>query len=154
MLKDSLLVDSSCAEFDEMFGFAQTAIQDLMDSHDGESFKAPEQWNEDYLNDQMVAVVNNFSKERVDLLKKMVKKLYAEPVKVSAPKEKTTQNHTYSNTAKSSNNSSAVLVGGIVAGVGATVLIGSLVTDAPVAVPILGGMAIGVGAFIILKNKS
>lgn len=153
MLKDSLLVDSSCAEFDERFRFAQSSMPDLMDSHDGESFKAPEQWNEDYLNDQMVAGVNNFSKERVDLLKKMVKKLYAEPAKASTPKAIPIQNHSYSNTAKSSNNSSAVLVGGIVAGVGAAVLIGGLAADAPVVVPILGGAAIGVGAFMILKNK-
>ena len=148
MLKDSLLVDSSCAEFDERFRFAQSSMPDLMDSHDGESFKAPEQWNEDYLNDQMVAGVNNFSKERVDLLKKMVK-----PAKASTPKAIPIQNHSYSNTAKSSNNSSAVLVGGIVAGVGAAVLIGGLAADAPVVVPILGGAAIGVGAFMILKNK-
>ncbi len=152
MLKDSLLVDSSCTEFDEMFRFAQSSMPDIMDSHDGESFKTPEQWNEDYLNDQMVAVVNNFSKERVDLLKKMVKKLYDEPVKASIPKEKSVQHHTYSNTAKSNGGSSAVLVGGIVAGVGAVALIGGLATDAPVAVPIVGGVAIGVGAFIILKN--
>lgn len=153
MLKDSLLVDSSCAEFDEMFKFAQTAMPDLMDSHDGESFKALEQWNEDYLNDQMVAVVNNFSKERIDLLKKMVKKLYSEPAKASTPKEKPIQNIAYSNTSKNSSNSSDVLVGGIVSGVGAAVLIGGLAADAPVVVPILGGAAIGVGAFMILKNK-
>jgi len=153
MLKDSLLVDSSCAEFDEMYKFAQTGMPDLMDSHDGERFKAPEQWSEDYLNDQMVAVVNNFSKERVDLLKKMVKKLYEEPVKASTPKTIPVQNHTHSNTSQSTNIPSNVVVGGIVAGVGAAVLIGGLVADVPVVVPVLGGVAIGVGAFIISKNK-
>lgn len=77
MLKDIMLVDPTMRQFDEMLGFARNHINDLYDEHDGENLKYEcGEWNEDYLNNQMVVVVNNFSKERVDLLRNMVKYIY------------------------------------------------------------------------------
>ena len=54
MMKDSLLMDSTGATFDEMANYA--AKPGFMDEHDGEVFKPSAEWNEDYLNEQMVAV--------------------------------------------------------------------------------------------------
>lgn len=77
MLKDSMLVDVTMRQFDEMLDYALVNISDLYDEHDEEELKySSSEWNEAYLNSQMVSVVSNFSKERVDLLKNIVKFLY------------------------------------------------------------------------------
>ena len=151
MLKDSLLLDPSCKEFDEMMGYANSKMGSLIEQHDGESLKSSEDWDEDYLNDEMVAVVNNFSKERVDLLKGIVKKLYAD-------KEADNAAHQKSDTATTeyvtnTGTSGTKIAGGAVAVVGAGLLIGGLViADAPIAVPIIGGVAIGVGAYLFFRK--
>lgn len=77
MLKDSMLVDPTMRQFDEMLNYALDNIPDLYDEHDGEELKySSSEWDKTYLNNQMVAVVSNFSKERVDLLRNMVKFIY------------------------------------------------------------------------------
>lgn len=151
MLKDSLLLDPSCKEFDEMMDYANSKMGSLIEQHDGEQLKSSEGWDEDYLNDEMVAVVNNFSKERVDLLKRIVKKLYADKEADNAAHQKsdTVTTEYVTNTGTSGTK----IVGGAVAVVGAGLLIGGLViADAPIAVPIIGGVAIGVGAYLFLKK--
>lgn len=78
MMKDSLLVDPSFAEFTEM---EQTAgkMQGLYDGHDGTEFQLDKiKWNDDYMNDLMVQVVWNFSPERLAHLKDVVR--YLRPV--------------------------------------------------------------------------
>ena len=77
MLKDILLVDPTAAKFDEMEEYASSVLGNLYDEHDGESLNYDiTGWSEDYLNEQMVAIVNNFSKERIELLKDMVRHIY------------------------------------------------------------------------------
>lgn len=79
MLKDSLLVDPTGAQFDEMEHYATEKMGNIYAEHDGEVLNFDvSSWNEDYLNQQMVIVVNCFSKERIDLLKNMVRFLYKE----------------------------------------------------------------------------
>jgi len=81
MLKDILLVDPTAAKFDEMEAYANSALGNIYDEHDGETLNYDVTgWSEDYLNEQMVEVVNNFSKERVDLLKGMVRHIYRDKV--------------------------------------------------------------------------
>lgn len=81
MMKDSLLLDPTGAQFDEMEQYAMENMENIYTEHDGEklSFDVND-WNEKYLNQQMVAAVNCFSKERIDLLKGMVRYLYKEKV--------------------------------------------------------------------------
>ena len=75
MLKDSLLVDRSFKSFDEMDSFASQYIN-IYDKHDGRELIHEESlWDDNYMNKLMVQVVRNFSRERVDLLKKVVRKL-------------------------------------------------------------------------------
>ena len=77
MLKDSLLVDPTLDQFVEMEKYANSQLEDLYVPHDGAKLNYDvTAWNETYLNGQMVAVVGNFSKERVDLLKSMVLQMY------------------------------------------------------------------------------
>lgn len=77
MLKDIMLVDPTMRQFDEMLNFAQVNMNNLFDVHDEEVLKYDsDDWDEDYLNAQMVAAISNFSKERVELLRGMVRYLY------------------------------------------------------------------------------
>lgn len=79
MLKDSLLVDPTLDQFEEMERYATSVMDDLYVLHDGAPLNFDvTSWKENYLNEQMVAVVGNFSKERVDLLKSMVRQMYKE----------------------------------------------------------------------------
>lgn len=81
MLKDIMLVDPSMKQFDEMLNFAKSNISDLFDEHNEEILKYDcSEWTESYLNNQMVVVVSNFSKERVELLRNMVKYIYRDKV--------------------------------------------------------------------------
>ena len=59
MLKDGLLLDEE--NFKEMLEYAKEQIPALIDEHDGEIFKPETEWDEDYLNEQLVVLVNNFS---------------------------------------------------------------------------------------------
>lgn len=77
MLKDSLLVDPTATQFDEMERYANEKLGNIYTEHDGEKLNFDvDAWNEEYLNQQMVTVVNCFSKERIDLLKGIVRYLY------------------------------------------------------------------------------
>ena len=77
MLKDIILVDPSFATFNEMISFAEKSVDNLYDEHDGEVLNTDRStWNEDYMNRQLVSVITNFSKERIQLLEEIVKQLY------------------------------------------------------------------------------
>ena len=95
MLKDIMLVDPTMAKFDEMLKYAASKMSNLYDEHDDETLKYDRtEWNEAYLNNQMVVVVGNFSKERVELLRNMVRFLYrdkAEKIKTQADSEQSYQ---------------------------------------------------------------
>ena len=78
MMKDSLLVDPTFLQFKEMEK-AASGMGTLYDEHDGRDFKLTEDsWNDDYMNELMVQVVGNFSHERIEHLKDVVR--YLRPV--------------------------------------------------------------------------
>lgn len=82
MLKDIMLIDTSLSEFKNYINYAEANIEDLYDIHDGEELDYNQyNWNKDYMNEQMVIVINNFSKERIELLKSIVTYLYKDDVK-------------------------------------------------------------------------
>lgn len=74
MLKDSLLVDTSFEQFNEMIRFAELRLNNLWinDEDDNEEFSQ----SADELNIILAGLVNNFSKKRVAYLKKLIKKMY------------------------------------------------------------------------------
>lgn len=146
LLKDSLVRDPSGRDFDEMFEYAQNNMGLNFDQHDGEAFKTVENWDEDYLNDELVAVVSNFSKERIDLLKKIVKYLYSDPDKG----EDTPDN---GKVIESSTNSNTKIIGGCLVVVGVGLLIsGIAIKSIPIAVSIIGVGAIGAGVYMFVKK--
>lgn len=73
MLKDSLLVDTTFAQFNEMMNYAETRLSVWVnDSEDDEAFsQSPEE-----LDVILAGLVNNFSKRRVTHLKGMISKMY------------------------------------------------------------------------------
>ena len=154
MMKDSLLLDNSGKGFDEMLNFAQDHIPDIICEHDGEQFRTSEEWSEDYLNEQMVAVVNNFSEERIRLLKDMVRQLYGKKNdnQEEIQRAQSTEKEFIPSSGPEQNGIPVVkVVGGGLVAVGAVTLVGGLAFHAPIWVPITGGVAIGVGAYLLLK---
>lgn len=87
ILKDNMVIDPTLKGFDEMVRYAENNIPNLYDEHDGEKLDYDmAAWTKNYMDEQMVIAVNNFSKERIELLKKIVKKVYG--VRVKNIKEK------------------------------------------------------------------
>ena len=81
ILQGNLLVDKTFKYFDEMCKYAENEVKDLYDNHNGEIFLEESDWNKSYMDRQMTILIRNFSKERIEFLKKMITKLYP-------PKEK------------------------------------------------------------------
>jgi len=75
MMKNSLLADPSFAEFNEMTRIAGN-LSGLYDAHDGRTLNSDKSaWNDDYMNNLMVQVVDNFSHERLNHLMEVVRYL-------------------------------------------------------------------------------
>ena len=145
MLKDSLLIDPSGDDFQQMLDYAKVQMPSLMDEHNGEVFKTAEQWDETYLNEQMVAVVNNFSEDRIELLQNMVFKLY-EPQQSTSHTEHTKED-------REDGLSSMQKTGVAVAGVGAVAIVAGVALKTSMAVPIVGGVAIVAGGALYFAGK-
>ena len=86
MMKDSLLVDLTFAEFEEMNKLA-AQVPGLFSPHDGRQFENNKSlWNDDYMDKVMVQVVGNFSHERITHLKEVVRYLRPVPNRPQPPK--------------------------------------------------------------------
>lgn len=73
MLKDSLVVDPTFAQFNEMYGYAEKNFTDLLDIYDdGFLEKDESKWNKDVMNEELSQLVANFSRQRIEHLKKVV----------------------------------------------------------------------------------
>lgn len=74
MLKDSLLIDTSFKQFDEMVEFAESKLDEVWVDNvdDKESFSQ----SADNLDNILVGLVNNFSKKRVRYLKTIIRDKY------------------------------------------------------------------------------
>ena len=57
MLKNEILLSAENGSFEEMFTYARTHMNGLIDVHDGEVFEEDDAWNKDYMNKQMVRVM-------------------------------------------------------------------------------------------------
>lgn len=89
MMKNSLLSDPSFAEFAEMER-AAASMAGLYDQYDGgELISDKSQWTNSYMDKLMVKLISNFSPERINHLKEVVRYLVPVP-------ERTAQSHDYS----------------------------------------------------------
>lgn len=100
MMQDSLLIDPTFVEFNAMEKAAKSMVG-LYDVHDGKEFINDRSfWTDEYMDKVMVKVVSNFSHERLDHLKEVVR--YLRPVtKTIAPPKEQTGRPNYSSTQQS-----------------------------------------------------
>lgn len=143
MLKDIMLVDPTMKQFDEMLSYANSAIEDLYDNHDDEPLKYDKsEWDESYLNTQMVSVVNNFSKERIELLRNMVKYIYRDKIE----RIRSSEEH------RSKKTITRKQIGVGVTGVGTVAAVAGICTQQGLL--IVGGVVVAaVGVGLILTDK-
>lgn len=110
MLKNSMQSDLTLRDFEEKVKYAESNLPDLYDVHDGEMLNDDiTTWSFDALDTQTARVVNNFSRERVDYIKKLVRHLYAKQVQV-AEREAFVRDKRNTSTAKAVG--AALVVGG------------------------------------------
>ena len=82
MLKDSLLLDPTFDQFDEMLSYAKRHFPNLFVPFDGEMLETDETlWNRAVMDQELTALVTNFSEVRVNHLKRVVAKVLAEKAK-------------------------------------------------------------------------
>ena len=79
MLKDSMILDRSFKFFDIMSSYAIKNGIDLYDEDDNEidMVNDKSKWTEEYMNSLFVALVNNFSKKKIDHLKQVIPYVYS-----------------------------------------------------------------------------
>lgn len=71
-LANYMILDRSYKLFDESFSYAQSKMN-INERHDGQELTQDrKKWTEEYLNEQLVAVVINFSKERIAHIKQVI----------------------------------------------------------------------------------
>lgn len=77
MLKDSLLVDKSFAQFKEMRQYAEcSGVNFWMEKTEELEMKPEELWNITLMNLELTKLVNDFTKEHLDYCRKIIKKVY------------------------------------------------------------------------------
>lgn len=156
MIKDIMLVDTSLSAYDEMITYAEEHMTDLYDLHDGEELKTlPNDWTEDYMNQQMASVVTNFSRERVRLLKCIVKYRYADKIKGTIQtKHVTVESNCNTNSSKTNNGPTGMqIAGGVIVAVGVVALVGGIASS-NVPVTIAGGVALAGGAVVVAAGAN
>lgn len=159
MLKNSLMADPTFTEFSEMLKLAEESLNSLYDEHDGEVLiNDNSQWNKDYMDTQMVNVIRNFSRERIELLKNICAHLYgtepkARPMVNSMQKEKSglrigpKQGRYESSTAdRKRKDGKRMLIGGVV-------LIGLGIKKEVPLLTVAGVLVVVGGSLMIVKNR-
>ena len=90
MLADSMIIDPTFRDLNTELKYA-SKMNGLFDEHDGEKFEEDsDKWDNDYLNTIMVELKGNFSRERLEHTKKVVRKLI--PIKGDNNQKKTITN--------------------------------------------------------------
>lgn len=73
MLKDSLIIDPTFVQFEEMLFYAKEHLPEILVPFDGEQLENNKtKWNKNVMNDEMTQLISNFSEERIDHLKKVI----------------------------------------------------------------------------------
>lgn len=150
LLKNYMLTDPTFQTFDHYLAYAQQQMVELIQPHDGETLNYDvSAWTKDYLDRQMTVVVDNFSAERIELLRNMVRQLYAPQVEASHREQFVTEHRTQHS------GPSRKQLGGGLATVGAVAVVAGLVVEEPI-LPLIavGAAAAAVGAALILSDRN
>ncbi len=142
MIKNNMLVDKSFSECEEMLAYAERKLPDIYDANNGTQFQTDSSlWNEDYLNDQLVEVVDNFSRERIAHIKEVIKYIY----KVDSSKQ--TQNIT-----EQESTSTTRTIGGVAAIAGTGMVIGGIISTST-ALIVAGAVVGAAGVIAIVSDR-
>ena len=88
-LANYMILDRSYSLFDEAYSYAASQM-DILDAHDGQELTQDRtKWTEEYLNAQLVAVVINFSTERIQHIKEIIPVAIPVSKTAAAPKKPT-----------------------------------------------------------------
>lgn len=81
MLKDSLVIDPTFRQLDEMLAYVKCKLPSIIVSFDGEPLQNDLAGRErEVMNLELVQLVNNFSQERVNHLKQIISQVMAEDI--------------------------------------------------------------------------
>ena len=82
MLKDSMILDPTFSQFNEMLAYARQIIPEVIVPFDGGVLEEDStKWSRQVVDTELVQVVNNFSMTRVDHLKKVISLIFADEIK-------------------------------------------------------------------------
>ncbi|WP_223702712.1 hypothetical protein [Sutcliffiella deserti] len=92
MMKNSLTMDITFRQFQEMLDYSIARIPALIEVHDGTTFEGKKNWNGDYASDIKADLMDNFSSERIAHIKEVQRFVHADKVmaqeQYAAPKAK------------------------------------------------------------------
>ena len=145
----------SKGEFDEGLRYVESQnISGLYDAFDGESFKPESEWDQSYWTYINVSLMDNFCRERIDLLKKIGRKIYTAQVQTSTqptiqppvqkknqPPTTISQRHGTTQTGSRKRSSEGTGLPAEIKTVGGAVVAGVVGT-------VIGGPAVGIGAAV------
>lgn len=96
-LSDIMPIDPSLKTQDEMLKYAEENLTELYQPHDGEVLNTDSaKWTKEYYDDEKYRLENNFSRERLSLLRDMTKYRYADTIKYRADQERERQHKEHS----------------------------------------------------------
>lgn len=82
MLKDSFVTDPTCVQLNALLSYAKEKLPGIIVPYDGGALeKDSSKWDMAVMNLELVQLVNNFSQERIDHLKKVVGTVKREEIK-------------------------------------------------------------------------
>lgn len=137
MLKESLLVDPSFADFNEKSSYAKNILGVYVD-HDGRELNSDEStWDDNYMDKLMSQLSTNFSRERIDHLKKVIRKL--RPVAAHQQKYRDQRSGSYRGAKIAGGMVAGAVVGGAVAAVASATIIGGVAIGA-----VAGGVVVAI----------
>lgn len=140
IMEDNLLADLTFAGFDEMERAASN-LNGLYDEHDGQEFVLDSsKWDDNYMNKLMVDAVLNFSHERIDHLKKVVR--YLRPVEKQVTSKNLKKGSTYQEEKHFCQESGEYLGAKIAVGACAGAVVGGVAASIA-GVTVIGSAAVG-----------
>ena len=147
MIKDGIVADPTLYKIDEMLQYSSAHMTNLFDSHNGEKLNYDiAAWTKEYMNQELVTLVSNFSQERLDLLKNMVRHIYKDDVVRIQQKRNSQRAASYSS------GPARRQVGAGAVAVGAALAIAGVCTSHTALV--VGGVVVAAaGAAVILTDK-
>ena len=158
-LKNRLLFARDIDSFDEMLVYVKRKGIDIYEKHDNENFPSEDsgEWNENLLDKEINNLIDNFSKERIDNIRKLIAKLENKTNQndnIIRPEIISTQSlgHSNSKKRKKSDDNFTKNIGIGLTAVGGLVTVTSLFTG--LGVKTLVGVAIAGAGIIILISEN